>query len=250
MEINIRKGIEMSTNHNERLVITGHEKEGGLKDPYEMAGTGGKAFKGRAIWNRKSCLVFGILCAVGIFLIGMAGGALWSYLRELGYLREIDESCPLCRLKAEGRLRAKNESGLGILQLHTGQMILIDQSGKKGDENAASVILMYAGGYGSTVEVGTGRKVSEIDVFLSSNSVWKREVSQDILCDACMQELKDIDPAEGGAVVYDILLVDLGSGQVLQMRQGTHSYDTQDYFFHFDDYGDRIGIVVAYAPDR
>ena len=131
MEINIRKGIEMSTNHNERLVITGHEKEGGLKDPYEMAGTGGKVFKGRAIWNRKSCLVFGILCAVGIFLIGMAGGALWSYLRELGYLREIDESCPLCRLKAEGRLRAKNESGLGILQLHTGQMILIDQSGKK-----------------------------------------------------------------------------------------------------------------------
>lgn len=198
--------------------------------------------------GRKTKVLFCLICLIFIFLAGVAGGALCRYLYEVSLLEGMEEDCPFCRLKAEGKLQVKNGSGLGVLQLHTGQFLVLGR--KKGEENGVSVLLMYAGKYGSTVETESGGRVSEIDIFLSEESVWDREITKDILCGDCMKELSELQQTSDDGVIYDVALVDLESGELLQVKEGSRICFTKDFVLHFDHYDDRIGIIAVYAPDR
>lgn len=180
---------------------------------------------------------FWLICIVSIKLVCFFGGAFLRYLYEKVYIAAINKDCFLSRTMAEER------SGFGILNLHTGQMIII-----KPDDDKQGSSAMISGDVGSTVWIRSeGKGVIEIDITLSEASEWQSDLTKELICEECMEKLLNSHEVviRDDIVMYDIALIDFKDDSIHQVIRDVPSYYSSDYYLHFDYYNKRIDVRVV-----
>lgn len=199
----------------------------------ELKGKGGSA--GGLVWKWK----FWLVCAGILFLISFFGGALWEHFQEAAGYGADDGECVLCM----ARNRAK--SGIGIWNLHTGRMLLLNGEA----EGGGSEIDMMAGEEGSSVIARSyGRGITQVQVLLTESSAWEENELPEGLCASCLEKLA-LEWADEAADGYDIVLVDLRTLNAVQLENRRRALSLGDSFLHFDYDEDRVELLIFHAPD-
>lgn len=189
-----------------------------------------------------------VLCVACTLFLSFLTGAFVRKLYETEILTGVDRGCFLCKTMAV------EDSGLGILNLHTGMMSILEEPRDKNSNGIDSgFTVMFSGEVGSTASIQPrGDSTVEVDIYLSENSLWESGVTKELLCEQCMEEL--LDPAmhmiEGETVKYDIAIVDFAGDMIYQIVKGPDACYVSDYFLQFEYFENRIDLIITYVSEN